>query len=168
MKTETKIKKLFNSLRGVKCSSIEYDDETWSVFFTSECKELTANLAGLNCPICVMVLSADYINLEYMAIIENKYIEMFFKCLQELVNDPKLIDKVEIKKLNNKSKERYLNYVKFIRSHYVNGLFHKSAKELLDYNRYEYGEELYSESDELRAILEFNSPEKAFVVLNNM
>ena len=102
-------------------------------------------------------------------------IESFAKVLKSILkNCPEVneqFNEIEaFSKLDSPSKNKYLRYIKYVRSGFDNGLEEFSSSELLDLNRFctDCGKELYSKDDETRTILEFNSPRKSHEILEEI
>lgn len=173
-----KVKSLLNKYRGVFCSNIDIDKEnTWIISFSVDCKLslgiLVMELHELDA-VC-NIFSIDPTQIECLIFIKEEMIEVFIELLMEnLVSYQDIREGMHkisnYDKLDQKSRFKYMKYVKYLRSRFKDGAEEASAEDLLNSRRFcgQCGKELYSKEDEIRTILEFNDPEKVCEVLDEI
>lgn len=172
------IKTNLEKFRGVVVDEVSSKDKTLFIEFSCECREsLMAVISSEDiCPIFFTVHS--YENICYTGILENDdqdySDDLNESLLFNLEHLPDLDEKLE--EINNydlldeDGRNKYLKYVKYLRSRYINGFSELTAMELLNTQRFccDCGEALYSKQDEVQIVLEFNDPEEIYERLSEI
>lgn len=166
------IRTKLNYLRGIFVRDFFKEDNTWTISFESSCQQSLKSIIE-SLEVCVMTSCINnYLTYEIMFEEDEvddvcDRIESMFFVEPEIREELRRIE--QYNSLNKECKRKYRDYVKFIR--FINGgMENLEAREVLlaartcDYCE----EEIYSKENEMRTILEFDCPVKAYQILNEI
>lgn len=171
------VEDLLNRFRGVEfleATFHEDDPPGWRIEFAAQCRysiEILAALQKLG-PFFIGLIYSDELLFElYVDDVDlSQFIEIADDVLVEggrASEDMSSIEKYD--SLNLLSQQKYMFYVKYLRKNYPDGYGIYNASELLEAQRIcDCGNERYSKSEEMRAILEFNTPQRTFELLESI
>lgn len=178
MKYSRKIKSALENLRGIKVlkickSEIDKSDEDLSMDINYQCYCPQMLEILLECSTTISIFNSMWFDrgkITYTLTMKHSYAKEFLSYIEDLCREDhhcgEFFEDIHVfKKLNNKAKTKYINYIKFLRSISPEGCFDMPALMLLNSERLGgryLEEEYYTRADEVRAILEFNKPEDTY------